>query len=83
MMVDGTPCTLQSARMQNKPQRPESPCVALCSTAVGDDICRGCGRTFVEVANWVAMSEAEREIVWQRLEREGWYPPTENRRKGS
>ncbi|WP_419228160.1 DUF1289 domain-containing protein, partial [Pseudomonas aeruginosa] len=30
----------------------DSPCVAVCSTLF-DDICRGCGRTAMEVANWV------------------------------
>ncbi|MBB5020569.1 hypothetical protein HNQ59_003890 [Chitinivorax tropicus] len=48
--------------------RPDSPCIARCSTALGDEICAGCGRTFVEVANWVAMTDAQKELVWQRLE---------------
>lgn len=48
-------------------KRPDSPCVAVCSTAVGDDVCRGCGRTFDEIAQWCFMDEAERETVWQRL----------------
>ncbi|MCB6184491.1 DUF1289 domain-containing protein [Leeia sp. TBRC 13508] len=47
--------------------RPDSPCVALCSTALGDEVCQGCGRTFVEVANWVLMTDDEKELVWQRL----------------
>ncbi|PHV13490.1 DUF1289 domain-containing protein [Chitinimonas sp. BJB300] len=48
--------------------RPDSPCVALCSTALGDEICMGCGRTFFEVANWVCLSDTEKETVWKRLE---------------
>lgn len=72
-----------SAGMSSQPLRPASPCVALCSTALGDEVCRGCGRTFAEVANWVLMSEAEREAVWQRLERTGWYPPDKKRPGGS
>ena len=48
--------------------RPDSPCVAICSTALGDEWCRGCGRSFIEVANWVCMSDAEKEVVWLRLE---------------
>ncbi|GLS05336.1 hypothetical protein GCM10007860_24870 [Chitiniphilus shinanonensis] len=50
------------------PTRPDSPCVALCSTALGDEICMGCGRTFFEVANWVFLTDEEKEAVWQRLE---------------
>ncbi|MEW9900915.1 DUF1289 domain-containing protein [Chitinivorax sp. PXF-14] len=54
--------------MSDAASRPDSPCVALCSTALGDEVCVGCRRTFIEVANWVAMSEAEKDAVWQRLE---------------
>lgn len=54
----------------------DSPCVAVCSTLF-DDICRGCGRTAMEVSNWVVMNEAEKQIVWQRIRAQG-YP----RRKG-
>ncbi|MEH6462152.1 DUF1289 domain-containing protein [Chitinimonas sp. JJ19] len=47
--------------------RPDSPCVARCSTALGDETCMGCGRSFIEVAQWVAMTDAQKEAVWQRL----------------
>ena len=48
--------------------RPDSPCVAMCSTALGDEWCRGCGRSFIEVANWVCLSDVEKEVIWLRLE---------------
>lgn len=51
--------------------RPDSPCVAVCTTTF-DDVCRGCGRTVIEVANWVAMSDEAKEAVWLRIEREGY-----------
>ncbi|GGP26893.1 hypothetical protein GCM10010971_27120 [Silvimonas amylolytica] len=35
---------------------------------MGDDVCRGCGRTFVEVSQWVMMTDEERGVVWDRLE---------------
>ena len=54
----------------------DSPCVAVCSTLF-DDVCRGCGRTAMEVANWVFMEEDEKRLVWQRIRAQG-YP----RRKG-
>jgi len=57
-------------------KRPDSPCVAVCSTTF-DDVCRGCGRTVMEVANWVFMTEAEKDQVWRRITAEG-YP----KRKG-
>lgn len=50
--------------------RPDSPCIAVCTTLY-DEVCKGCGRTYLEVAQWNAMTPAEQEIVWQRIEREG------------
>ncbi|MEN9659868.1 MAG: hypothetical protein RL571_3333 [Pseudomonadota bacterium] len=54
-----------------KKERPSSPCIAVCSTALGDEICRGCGRSVVEVSTWVMMSEEQKEKIWARLE-EQW-----------
>lgn len=51
--------------------RPDTPCVAVCSTLF-DDVCRGCGRTVGEVANWVFMSDEEKNAVWERITREGY-----------
>jgi len=51
--------------------RPDTPCVAVCSTTF-DDVCRGCGRTVVEVAHWVAMSDADKELVWTRILEQGY-----------
>ncbi|MBQ5948941.1 DUF1289 domain-containing protein [Massilia sp. ST3] len=53
------------------PQRPDTPCVAVCSTTF-DEVCRGCGRTVAEVANWVAMSAEDKERVWVRILSEGY-----------
>jgi predicted Fe-S protein YdhL (DUF1289 family) len=35
---------------------PDTPCIAICSTSQGDDICKGCGRSFEEVQLWPQMS---------------------------
>ena len=56
---------------QPPPNRPDTPCVAICSTLF-DEVCRGCGRTVSEVANWVFMSEEEKNAVWERIIREGY-----------
>lgn len=53
------------------PERPDTPCVAVCSTTF-DEVCRGCGRTVAEVANWVSMSAADKEVVWQRILAQGY-----------
>lgn len=49
--------------------RPESPCVGVCTTLY-DFLCKGCGRTFIEVANWNAMTPEEKEVVWVRIDKE-------------
>ncbi len=53
------------------PERPDTPCVAVCSTTF-DEICRGCGRTVVEVAHWVSMTPEQKEVVWQRILSQGY-----------
>mgnify|MGYP006169648415 FL=1 len=46
---------------------PDTPCIAICSTSQGDDLCKGCGRTFDEVQHWPAMSPVEKRVVWRRI----------------
>lgn len=48
----------------------DSPCIGICSTLF-DDICKGCGRTAMEVSNWVFMSDSEKQAVWERITRAG------------
>lgn len=50
-------------------QRVRTPCIGVCSTTFGDTVCRGCKRFLHEIVNWNAYSEAEKQIVWQRLDR--------------
>lgn len=50
--------------------RPDSPCIAICDTLYRE-VCSGCGRHYLEVANWVSMSAEEKEAVWVRIESEG------------
>jgi len=49
---------------------PDSPCIGVCSTLF-DDVCKGCGRTAVEVSNWVFLSDEEKRAVWHRINAEG------------
>ena len=46
---------------------PDTPCIAICSTSQGDELCKGCGRTFGEVQHWPAMSPAEKRSTWRRI----------------
>lgn len=45
-----------------------TPCIGVCSTGLGDDVCRGCKRFAHEVIHWNAYSETQRRIIAQRLE---------------
>ncbi len=47
---------------------PDAPCIAICSTAQGDALCKGCGRSFDEVQHWPGMSPAEKRQVWRRIQ---------------
>ena len=49
---------------------PDTPCIAICSTSQGDEVCKGCGRTFDEVQHWPAMSP-EPNGHRHRITREG------------
>lgn len=43
--------------------RPNTPCRGLCSHCVGDDICRGCGRTVEEVSDWNSYTPKQRKAI--------------------
>jgi predicted Fe-S protein YdhL (DUF1289 family) len=49
---------------------PDTPCIAICSTSQGDELCKGCGRTFAEVQHWLAMSPVEKRATWRRITQE-------------
>ena len=47
----------------------DSPCVGICSaTALGDDVCIGCGRTFDEVRLWNTFSDEDKVAINRRLQ---------------
>ena len=46
---------------------PDTPCIAICSTSQGDEVCKGCGRTFDEVQLWPEMSPSEKRATWRRI----------------
>jgi len=46
---------------------PDTPCIAICSTSQGDELCKGCGRTFEEVQLWPEMTPGEKRATWRRI----------------
>ena len=46
---------------------PDTPCIAICSTSQGDEVCKGCGRSFDEVQHWPGYSPGQKRAVWRRI----------------
>lgn len=45
-----------------------TPCIGVCSTTFGDTVCRGCKRFLHEIVDWNRYTEAQKAIIWQRLD---------------
>ena len=45
---------------------PDTPCIAICSTSQGDDLCKGCGGRYDEVQDCPCMSRDEKRGTWRR-----------------
>lgn len=68
---DGMPAAAKTAWLAWYASTPDAPCIAICSTSQGDDVCKGCGRTFDEVQHWTAMTPAAKRATWRRITMEG------------
>jgi len=50
------------------PDRPlKTPCIGVCSTGIGDSVCRGCKRFAHEVIDWNSYSPQQKAVVDRRL----------------
>lgn len=47
--------------------QPDTPCIAICSSSQGDAQCKGCGRSFEEVQQWLALSPYAKRAVWRHI----------------
>ena len=54
-------------KLQKK--RSSTPCLGICTTTFGDDVCKGCKRFAHEIVSWTKYSLEEREIINDRLEK--------------
>ena len=54
-------------KLQKK--RSSTPCLGICSSTFGDEVCKGCKRFAHEIVSWTKYSQEEREIVNDRLEK--------------
>jgi predicted Fe-S protein YdhL (DUF1289 family) len=46
----------------------KTPCIGVCSTVIGDVVCRGCKRFAHEVIDWNGYTEEQRLLVINRLD---------------
>jgi predicted Fe-S protein YdhL (DUF1289 family) len=46
----------------------KTPCIGVCSTGIGDTVCRGCKRFSHEVIAWNSYTQDERRAVLQRID---------------
>lgn len=44
-----------------------SPCIGICKLDDASGFCLGCARTGAEIGDWMAMSETQRDAVWDKL----------------
>jgi uncharacterized protein len=61
------PTGAREAWMRWYESTPDTPCIAICSTSQGDEVCKGCGRTFDEVQLWTEMGPTEKRQIWRRI----------------
>ena len=47
----------------------KTPCIGICSTTYGDEICRGCKRFSYEVTSWIKYTDSEKDNVNRRLQK--------------
>lgn len=61
--------TLRAARRRTglAPGVP-SPCISVCKMDTDAGWCQGCFRTIEEIAQWSRAADADKLLVWQRIE---------------
>jgi hypothetical protein len=75
-MIPAAVVTLKAARRRSglAPGVP-SPCISICKMDPDNGWCQGCFRTLDEIAAWSRAADADKLVVWQRIEaRQGLAP---------
>jgi predicted Fe-S protein YdhL (DUF1289 family) len=70
MTNTNNPDATSNSSLSVNDENSDSPCIGICSTLF-DDVCQGCGRTAIEVCNWVFMTPEEKQAIWTRITSEG------------
>ena len=45
-----------------------SPCISVCQMDAETNQCQGCYRTIEEIATWSRLDDAQRLVIWDRIE---------------
>jgi len=45
----------------------DTPCIGVCSTVYGDNVCRGCKRFYKEIIDWNGYDDTQKSVVFFRL----------------
>ena len=75
-MIPAADVTLKAERRRSglAPGVP-SPCISICKMDPANGWCQGCFRTLDEIAAWSRAADADKLVVWQRIEaRQGLAP---------
>ncbi len=54
--------------MPHQDPKTRTPCIGICSTVFGDEVCRGCKRFSHEVIDWNRYDNHQKRLIWDRLE---------------
>jgi hypothetical protein len=44
------------------------PCVGICTTSTGDNICRGCGRTVEQIRDWNQFTQEQKSEILEAIQ---------------
>ena len=66
-MQDAKQQSAQNSQQQVSSKPIKTPCIGVCSTALGDSICRGCKRINHEVVQWNGYTNQEKQNIMDRL----------------
>lgn len=60
-------CIFPNATCLHKKKFIDSPCIGVCSTSIGDDVCKGCLRTHKEVSEWNSYLDDKKIEINERI----------------
>jgi predicted Fe-S protein YdhL (DUF1289 family) len=66
--MDEPVVNLRAARVRHGALGVPSPCLSVCRMDRDRAFCEGCWRSIDEIAAWSRMADADKLVVWERIE---------------